>query len=152
VGEALAALLAQAGDDEERVVDTQSQPIATSMLVTNRFTSKNWPITATKAKATTIDNSAIVSGTSVPTRVPKTKAGSSAPPATRTESRPAGGLPQDPLEVTTDRELTGDVHREASSPVGALDPGGQLAGYPQDRAKQSPCDCDRHARPRGPPS
>jgi EmrB/QacA subfamily drug resistance transporter len=31
-------------------------------------------------------------------------------------------------------------------------PGGQLAGHPQEGAKQSPCDWDRHARPREAPA
>jgi hypothetical protein len=42
------------------------------MLVTKRLTSKNWPITATSARATMIEINAIVSGMSVATTVPKT--------------------------------------------------------------------------------
>ena len=47
--------------------------MATSMFVTNRLTSTNWPISATSARATMIESIAIVSGTSAPTSVPKTR-------------------------------------------------------------------------------
>jgi hypothetical protein len=43
------------------------------MLVTKTFTSKNWPITATMARATMIESTAIVSGIAAPTTVPKTR-------------------------------------------------------------------------------
>ena len=116
-----------------------ASPIATIMFTMNRLSSNAWPTTAVTPSATTIEMIAISIGIATPTSVPTTSSSTiSAAGQPELQLALAQVARRELGEVAIERVAAGDVRREPSAAVGALDErrSGPRSGRPRARRRR----------------